>query len=445
MWHRVFARCNRTKHWRRNTAVDISKDFAQHMQAQDIRTTQLPNGLTLVMERMPDVRSAAFSMLIPAGNIYDPPGQEGCAAVLSDLITRGAGDRNSQQLAFDLDNLGLQRSESASGSHLGLSGATIADRLPDVLRIYADIVLRPQLPADQFDAARAGIAQSLHSIEDEPRQKAMQELRRRSYPSPWGLPSDGNLEGLSQLTADTVRTHYENCFRPSETILGIAGNFDVQAIQKIVEECFGEWPDKPAPTVEVSDWAPNVSHIAHESTQTHIGVAYESVPYRDEGYYNAWAAVNILGGGMSSRLFTEVREKRGLCYSVYASLSALRDQGRVFCYAGSTNERAQETLDVMLAELQRLPEGIKEGELERCKAGAKSSLIMQQESSSSRASAVARDWYHLGRVTTLDEVHQKVDALTVPSILKYVDEHPADNFTVLTLGPESLEVNLGVS
>ncbi len=415
------------------------------MPAQEIRTTQLSNGLTLVMERMPDVRSAAFSMLIPAGNIYDPPGQEGCAAVLSDLITRGAGERNSQELAFDLDNLGLQRNESVSSSHLGLSGATIADRLPDVLRIYADIVLRPQLPADQFDAARAGVAQSLQSIEDEPRQKAMLELRRRCYPTPWGLPSDGNLEGLSRLTAETVRDHYERCVRPSDSILGIAGNFDVAAIQAIVEEHFGAWEDKEAPTVEESDWAPNIGHIAHESTQTHIGIAYESVPYRDEGYYNAWAAANILGGGMSSRLFTQVREKRGLCYSVYASLSALRDRGRVLCYAGSTNDRAQETLDVTLAELQRLREGIDPGELERCKAGAKSSLIMQQESSSSRASAVARDWYHLGRVTTLDEVHQKVDALSVASILDYVAAHPADNFTVVTLGPKALEVNLGVS
>lgn len=415
------------------------------MQKQDIETHRLDNGLTLVVERMPDVRSAAFSMLIPAGNIYDPPGREGCAAVLSDLIVRGAGERDSKQLAFALDYLGLQRNESVSGPHLYLGGATVADRLPDALRIYADIVRRPHLPADQFEAARAGIEQSLRGIEDEPRQKAMIELRRRCYPSPWGLPSDGSLEGVAALNSADVSEHYRRCFFPEETIIGVAGNVDFNEIRGIIEAEFGDWTGGSKPSYSEGEVGPRMDHIHHESTQTHIGVAYRSVPYRDEDYYNAWAAVNILGGGMSSRLFSEVREKRGLCYSVYASLSALRDYGRVLCYAGTTNERAQETLDVMLAELMRLREGIGEDELERCKAGAKSSLIMQQESSGSRASSIARDWFHLGRVTTLDEVHHKVDNLTVAGILKHVEQYPAADFTVLTLGPEALENPLGVS
>jgi predicted Zn-dependent peptidase len=140
-----------------------------------------------------------------------------------------------------------------------------------------------------------------------------------------------------------------------------------------------------------------------------------------------------------------VREKRGLCYSVFASLNSLRDQGRVLCYAGTTVERAQETLDVTLGELIRLGEGIGQDELDRCKARAKSSLIMQQESSSSRASSIARDWYHLGRVTTLDEVRGRIEELTVPMLLEHIHAHPARDFTILTLGPQPLEVHLGVS
>jgi predicted Zn-dependent peptidase len=148
---------------------------------------------------------------------------------------------------------------------------------------------------------------------------------------------------------------------------------------------------------------------------------------------------------MSSRLFTEVREKRGLCYSVFATLNSLRDQGRILCYAGTTVERAQETLDVTLQELTRLGQGISEDELDRCKARAKSSLIMQQESSSSRASSIARDWYHLGRVTTLEEVRERIEALTVDVLFEHIARHPARDFTILTLGPAPLEVNLGVS
>ena len=169
------------------------------------------------------------------------------------------------------------------------------------------------------------------------------------------------------------------------------------------------------------------------------------MPYRDPNYYASWAAVGVLSGGMSSRLFTEVRERRGLCYSVYATLSSLRDEARVLCYAGTTAERAQETLDVTLRELVRLEEGIETEELDRCKARAKSSLIMQQESTSSRSSSVARDWYHLGRVMTLDEIRSKIDALSVETVLRYVREHPARDVTVLTIGPQALEVPLGVS
>src|SRR5205823_14701076 len=160
--------------------------------------------------------------------------------------------------------------------------------------------------------------------------------------------------------------------------------------------------------------------LEQDSNQTQIGIAYDSVPYRHADYFAAWGAVGVLSGGMSSRLFTEVRERRGLCYSVYATYHTLRDLGSVLCYAGTSAERAQETLDVTLGELARLADGVEQNEIDRLKARIKSSLIMQQESSSARSSSVARDWYHLGRVRTLDEVGALVDALSARSISDYL-------------------------
>jgi predicted Zn-dependent peptidase len=185
--------------------------------------------------------------------------------------------------------------------------------------------------------------------------------------------------------------------------------------------------------------------LPFESNQTQIGIAYPSVSYRDADYYQAAAAVGVLSGGMSSRLFTEVREKRGLCYSVYASHSTLLNRGSVFCYAGTSAERAQETLDVTLAEVIRLSEGIESAELERLKARIKSGQIMQQESSSARSGALARDWYYLDRVRTLDEVSAIVDALSRESINAYLAAHRPGDFTIVTLGPKPLEVPIGVS
>ncbi len=409
------------------------------MTHQDIQTRTFDNGLTLIVERMADVQSAAVSLLVPAGSIYDPPGQNGSAAVLCELLPRGAGERDSKQLSAALDHLGVQHDESVGAVHLTFTAASLAQNLPAALRIYSDMVLRPWLPEEQFDAARSGVEQSLMAIEDEPRQKVMVELRRRAFGTPWGLPSEGSLDDLGSLTARSIRAHYERCFRPNRAILGIAGNVDAGEMEDLVGSLFGGWKQKAAPTFETSPGGPVRDHLLHDSSQTHIGIAYDCVPYRHDDYYAAWAAVSVLSGGMSSRLFTEVRERRGLCYAVYASILTFREEARVMCYAGSAVAQAQETLGVTVRELKRLGEGIGEDELARCKTRAKSSLVMQQESTLGRASSIARDWYHLDRVATLAEVRDKIDAITVRDVLDYVHRHPANEFTIFTVGPQSLE------
>src|SRR5262249_16725678 len=180
-------------------------------------------------------------------------------------------------------------------------------------------------------------------------------------------------------------------------------------------------------------------HLAKETTQTQIAIAYPSVPIGQPEYYAAMGAVNVLSGGMSSRLFTEVREKRGLCYAVWASYQTFKDRASVICYAGTTNERAQETLDVTLHELKRLQDGIEAEEVERVQAGLKSSLIMQEESTSARAGTLASDWYYLGRVRTFDEIQSAINALTPDGILQHLRNCPPRNFTIVTLGPHELK------
>lgn len=410
------------------------------MQASPIETHTLSNGLTVLVEPMKSVQSAAFALLVPSGSIYDPPDRLGCSSVLSDLIFRGAGNLDNQGLITALDNLGLQYSGRTGNTHITLSGSTLADKLPDALRLFGDIVRRPHLPEDEFDPARNSVVQDLRSIEDEPRQKIFIELRRRCYDAPWGLPAEGTLEGLESLThADTVAL-FERAFRPNDTVLAVAGNVSPQEIVQLTEEMFGDWQLKTAPTWQTSPHGLSVDHLHQDSKQTQIGLAYNSVPYRHPDYYNAWAAVSILSGGMSARLFTEVREKRGLCYSVYATQHSLREEARVLGYAGTTVDRAQETLDVMVETLVNLRQGIEEVELSRCKARAKSAIIMQQESTARRASSLASNWYHLGRVLPMQELQQKIDALTIDSILAYVHEFPARDFTVMTIGPEPLKV-----
>ena len=155
--------------------------------------------------------------------------------------------------------------------------------------------------------------------------------------------------------------------------------------------------------------------------------------------------MGVLSDGTSSRLFNEVREKRGLCYAVHAHCHSFRDRGSVICYSGTTTDRAQETLDVVIEELTRLVHGIEAQELDRLKARIKSALIMQQESSAARSGSIAADWYYLERVQTLEEIGRIIDELSCDSINAYLAEHPPSNFTIVTVGEKQLEMPLGIS
>ena len=407
---------------------------------QSILSHEFPNGLVLVAEPMGSLESAAFTFLVPAGCVHEPADRNGLAALACEMALRGCGSRDSREFIQALENLGVQRGESISAMHSGFSGATLAKNLPATLEIYADLLRRAHLPDDQLDAGRQTVIQELRAIEDEPSHKVMLELRRRYFPDPWGRPSEGNLEALEAVTMGEIRNHYERLFQPRGAIVGVAGRIEWEPLVDLVGRLFGDWRPREVSPPVAGPRGPRRDHLHHDSNQTQIAIAYESVPYRHPDYFQASGAVGVLSGGMSSRLFSEVREKRGLCYSVYASYHTLRDQACVLCYAGTTSQRAQETLDVTLGELRRLAAGVEPGELARLKTRVKSSLVMQQESSSARSSAVARDWYHLGRVRTLDEVGQLVDALTCESINSYLKRNPPRDFTILTLGSLPLQV-----
>jgi predicted Zn-dependent peptidase len=398
------------------------------------------NGLVLVAEPMASLESAAFTFLVPAGSAYDPEGRAGLSTICCEMAIRGCGPRDSRRFVEDLDNLGVERAEGVSEVHTNFRGATLAKSLPAALEIYADLLRRPHLPQDQLEAARLVALQDLQAVEDEPSQKVMQELSRRHFPAPWGHPSHGDEAGLIAITMDDVRQCVARMYRPNGAILGVAGRIEWEALKDQVGELLGDWAPVVPPAIVEGPRGARVDHLSHESNQTQIGIAYDCVPYRHPDYFQLVGAVGVLSGGMSSRLFTEVREKRGLCYTVYATMQSLRDRGAVVCYAGTSAERAQETLDVTLGELRRLAEGVQPAELSRLKARVKSGLIMQQESSSARSSAIARDWYHLGRVRTLDEVGALVDALTCETINAYLAKNPPREFTIVTLGPEPLEM-----
>jgi predicted Zn-dependent peptidase len=320
-----------------------------------------------------------------------------------------------------------------------------ANHLEAVLGIYTDVVRHPHLPDDQLEDARMVCVQELRSIEDDLQQKALQELRWLQYGHPYGRAATGTLASLQALTLDDVQQHFLQFYAPDRAILGVAGKLDWDRLRDRVGTLLGDWQPKPTDLLQEVPCVEQARHLPADSTQTHIAVSYPSVPYSDPRYFEARAAVGVLSDGMSSRLFTEIRENRGLCYSVYASCHSLRDRGCVQCYAGTTTDRAQETLDVLIAELRQLATGVRPDELERLQARIKSALIMQQESSASRSQSIAADWYHLGRVYQLEELRRIVDGLTCEKINAYLSENPPRDFRIVTLGEQPLEHPVGIS
>ncbi len=409
------------------------------MGSQQFESFLLANGLRVIVQPMAAVQSAALTLMLPGGSIYDEPGKFGTGAILAEMIPRGAGKFSARELSSEMDNLGLQRGVSGGVGYITISAATTADRLIDAIPLISTMLLKPHLAEDQFEPARELVHQGLNALEDEPKQRLGYFLRGCSYAAPWRNPAEGILEDIEAINLDDIKRHHQSLILPNEAVLGIAGNVDVAVIKDALNSAFGDWQQGELPELKTGGMDASPKHVQHDSTQTHIGIAWETVPYRHDRYFEAWATVSLLSGGMSSRLFTEVREKRGLCYAISASINTQRDQARVFGYAGTTNERAQETLDVMVAEIRRVHERITEAELQRCKARAKSTLIMQQESTMSRSSSLARDTLHLGRVMPMEELRSRIDALTVDQVREFAIEFAPKQMVLVTIGPEQLD------
>ena len=403
------------------------------------------NGLVLIAEQMDWLRSAAFSINLPAGCASDPSPRRGVANFLAEMVQRGAGERDSRQFAEALDRLGVDRHALVTSAHTSFSAATISESLLPALQIYADLVRRPHLPEGQLDDGRQVCLLEIASLQDDLAQRTMQDLKQLTYGDVWGRSAVGKEEDILQVTASDLATFHQQCYVPQQTILSVAGQFNWDELRDGVGQLFEDWQGPPPAALGDPTASIEHRHIRHESSQTQIGLAYPTVPCRHPDYFQARGVVGVLSDGMSSRLFTEIRENRGLCYTVYAVYHSLHDQARVLCYAGTSNDRAQETLDVLIAELQRVREGIEENELNRLKAKTKSALIMQQESSASRCMSIAGDWYYLGRVRSMEEIHDAIDAVSCDSIQAYTQRHPLDAFNVVTLGQQPLEINHGVS
>lgn len=402
---------------------------------------KLSNGITLLGEELESVSSAAISILLPFGSASDPLGLEGSATVLAELMHKGAGNWDSKQLSEQFEAIGAHRSHAAGIEVTLYSCSLLAENLLQAIGLFGIMLRRPHLPGEELESVRQLALQELKSLEDEPSSKVMVELARQFYTFPYGRCQLGTVEGLTALNITALRHYYDEHFIPEHLVFGVAGKFDWKEVVNTVEQAFGSWSGtKNLLPAAGSRNLSSSHHIDRDTNQIQIALAYPSASLDSSDYYVAKVGVGVLSGGMAGRLFVEVREKRGLVYRVSASHSAAKGRAAVFCYAGTTPENAEETLQVVMRELRNLGNGITEDELQRSKADIKSRVIIQSELSSVRATAIVNDWWNLGRIRSVEEIKSGIDAVTAAGIKQHLEEFPVHPVTLAVLGPKKLEL-----
>lgn len=409
-----------------------------------IKTATLDCGMPLVVERVPGVRSVSLSWLVPAGTSTEPPDRLGIASMWAELLMRGAGTRRSRELADAMDRLGVVRSTDAGGTHLRLAATTTGDRLAGALPILADMVVRPRMDEDAIEPTRDLALQSLESLADDPHERAAVAARDRHFPAPFNRSPHGTREGIGAVTRDDLIRGWAERARPVGCILAIAGDVDADAAAGVLNRELKGWTGAmPAPRPAGMP-ARGYAHETDETNQVQIILVHDAPPEPDPRSILERVAVSVLSGGMAGRLFTEVREKRGLCYAVHAAYSSGKEFGAVSAEVGTTPERAQQSLDVLVSELQRIlgpaasGGGILREEFDRAIVGMKSRLVFSGESTGARAGALAYDLHRIGRARGLDELEAEVAGVTLDTVNAYLASRALGRVTIQTLGPAPL-------
>jgi predicted Zn-dependent peptidase len=396
------------------------------------------NGLVLVGDIVEWADSVSYVFSVPFGSIFDPVGFEGLSVLLCELISRGAGDRGSREFLEAFEELGCEFSESVGLFDTCFSVSMLPDNLLAAIELTSEQVLYPRFESCYLEPVKQKIIQEIYSLEDEPSRRMMLELQRNFLPEPLGRSGLGTVATVNRVSISSIRRAHDLFFQPEGAVISIAGKFDFGQVRDKIGDLFSDWRPKSFILPKEGDIGESEIYIEGESEQTHIGVAYPSVPLGQADYKLAVCSVGVLSGGSSCRLFRELRENRGLCYSVSATYTTLRNRASVYCYCGTSADRAQETLNVLIAELERMRLGVGQEEINRYKIGCRSELIIGQESISGRCGDMLFDWQNLKRLQSFTEIEASINSLTKSDVDEFLATNPPGPFHIAVLGPKKI-------
>lgn len=397
---------------------------------------KLPNGLTVIADPQPDDGSVGAALFMPCGSGTDPASKMGLANMTQEYLLQGAGSYDRRQMAFELDRYGLQYQTSLGRESGVWKMGSLPKHAERAIRLLGSLVIRPTFPESSLEKVRAAMLEQLAAVEDQPTQKLFMELGAKFFPHPLSQPPLGRKDMVESITRDDLLHHHRATYHAGGAVLALAGRFDWTALKPVVEEVWGALPSGAGPAFGGPSNQAQRYHVEQAGAQVQIGLAYTSVPARHADFWKSTTLVEVLSGGMSSRLFSEVREKRGLVYSVNASHVGMRHLGAWFCYAGTTPDKAAETLEVIRGEVELLRQGITADECKKAKVKLTSGFRVMGEVVMDRAADEADQWFLTGQPLSVDERIRHVESLTLEEINAYAKTLSVEA-TVLTLGPST--------
>jgi predicted Zn-dependent peptidase len=379
----------------------------------------LPNGLRLLTERMPHVRSVSIGVWLARGSRHEPVEQSGIAHFVEHMLFKGTSTRSAEDIAQTIDSIGGQMDAFTAKEYASYYIKVLDEHLPLAVDVLSDIVMRPAFSAEDMEREKKVVLEEIKMVEDTPDDLVHELFTERFWQNhPLGRPILGTKETVESLSAEGIRRYFTTAYSAPNLIVSAVGNVEHEQVRDIVARAFADLPLVADPlTATPPRVVPQVLIRNKELEQSHVCLGTSGYQQDHEDRYSSYVLNTVLGGSMSSRLFQNVREKRGLAYAVFSGLSAYRDAGSVTIYAGCANTAVGELVDVVIAELRRMKdEPVPQSELRRAKDHLKGSLMLNLESTSSRMSHLARQEIYFERQFGLDETLEGVERVTTDDI-----------------------------
>jgi len=379
----------------------------------------LPNGLRLLTERMPHVRSVSIGVWLARGSRHEPQEQSGIAHFVEHMLFKGTATRTAEDIAQAIDSIGGQMDAFTAKEYASYYIKVLDEHLPFALEVLSDIVMNPRFSPDDIEREKKVVLEEIKMVEDTP-DDLVHELFTENFwaDHPLGRPILGTKETVESLNADVLQRYFRGAYTAPNLIIAAVGNVEHARVRDLVARAFEALPVDTDPITEAPPRVVPCTVVRNkELEQSHVCLGTSGYQQNHAERYSSYVMNTILGGSMSSRLFQNVREKRGLAYAVFSGLSAYRDTGSVTIYAGCANEAVVELIDVVITELRRMKdEPIGVAELRRAKDHLKGSLMLNLESTSSRMSHLARQEMYFDRQFGLDETLEGVERVTPDDI-----------------------------